>query len=130
MNIICINNDGAGASEFGMREIDLNGTPERMLSQQIPSLNFRLRTSDTTYSSDWHIAGDPTLLVVLRGSLKIVLRSGVNRDFSPGDLFIAQDYLPQDIKFDNNVHGHRAAGLTGNAAATIGCSCRVVEGRR
>lgn len=79
-----------------------------MLSEQIPALNFRMRTSDTTYSSDWHVAGDPTLLVVLKGTVRIALRSGVTQDFSSGDLFIAQDYLPPSVEFDDNVHGHRA----------------------
>jgi len=79
-----------------------------MLSEQLPAVNFRLRHSDATYSSQWHVAGDPTLLVILKGSLRIHLRDGQVRDFSPGDMFIAEDHLTDNDAFDNNVHGHRA----------------------
>lgn len=119
MEITSIENDGNGPSEFGKRDIELHGVSARMLSDQIPALNFRLRTSDATYSSDWHVAGDPTLLVILSGIIRIELRSGQYQDFSNGEMFIAQDYLPQTIPFDNRLHGHRACVIGDNPVSVL-----------
>lgn len=110
-SIISINNDGSNSSYFTERNIRLQGSPARFLSEQIPAENFRFRTSDHRYSSEWHVAGDPTLLVILTGSLQIELRTGESRTFSAGELFIANDYLKQGIQFDNTIHGHRAKVL-------------------
>ena len=38
----------------------MNGSPARFLSEQISAENFRLRNSHAKYSSDFHVAGDPT----------------------------------------------------------------------
>ena len=48
------------------------------------------------------------LLVILKGTIRIELRNGMTKDFSAGELFIAEDYLLPDIVFDNTIHGHRA----------------------
>jgi len=106
--IPCVNNDGFGKSSFSSRSIDLQGTPERLLSEQIPALNFRLRQSNVSYSSEFHVAGDPTLLIILTGSLKIELRNGEYQVFSKGEMFIAEDFLRPEISFDPTLHGHRA----------------------
>lgn len=106
--IPCISNDGRGVSFFNIREVELKGANERMLSEQIPALNFRLRQSDGSYSSDWHVAGDPTLLIVLSGTIKIHLRNGDSKKFSSGETFIAEDYLDPAVAFDDSQHGHRA----------------------
>ena len=110
-SIISIDNNGFERSRFSHRDIQLHGSTERFLSNQINAENFRLRTSDSSYSSNWHIAGDPTLLVILSGTLRIELRSGESLEFSAGELFIANDYLKQNIEFDDKVHGHRAEVL-------------------
>ena len=110
-SITSIDNNGFEQSYFSHKDIQLNGSPERFLSEQLSAENFRLRTSDSSYSSNWHVAGDPTLLVILSGEIRIQLRSGESRTFSAGDLFIANDYLKQDVEFDNNLHGHRAEVL-------------------
>ena len=79
-----------------------------MLSEQIAAVNFRLRTSDVSYASDWHVAGDPTLLIILSGYIQIELRNGETKRFSRGEMFIAEDHLKNKVNYDENVHGHRA----------------------
>jgi len=106
--IPCITNDGRGPSKFGVREIVLNGDARWMLSEQQQALNFRLRSSAKPYQSDWHVAGDPTLLIILGGVIEIELRDGSARSFSTGDMFVAEDYLAEEAEFDLNHTGHRA----------------------
>ena len=106
--IVSVRNEGRGQSVFSHREVELAGTAERMLSEQLPAVNFRLRESDASYASGFHVADDPTLLIVLSGTLRIVLRNGESRDFSAGEMFVAEDYLAVGEVFDDAVHGHRA----------------------
>ena len=108
LSILSIDNNGNEASFFSNREFTLNGSPERFLSEQVSAENFRLRTSHAQYSSDFHVAGDPTLILVLTGILRIELRSGKYQDFTAGEMFIANDYLTADVEFNETLHGHRA----------------------
>lgn len=84
---------------------DYNGL---FISARQQALNFRHRMSEPGYYSNWHVAGDPTLIIVRAGVLRIGLRDGSFRDFDAGDLFIAEDKLPDKVKFDNHIHGHTA----------------------
>ena len=118
INIVTVTNDGVGPSQFSSREVVLSGDELRRLSAQIPAENFRLRTSGAAYASGYHVAGDPTLLIILSGSFRLLLRTGEFQDFGPGEMFIAQDYLTKDIEFDDSKHGHRAQVL-GDAAASV-----------
>ena len=102
-----ITNDGRGASTFGQREVELSGSAHWMLSDQQNALNFRLRSSSIGYQSDWHVAGDPTLLIILSGTIAIELRDGQSKTFTVGDMFIAQDYLAEACVFNQQM-GHRA----------------------
>ena len=79
-----------------------------MLSHRIDAQNFRLRESEPGYETDWHLAGDPTLIIIRQGILRITLRNGSYLDFNAGDLFIAADNLPEDLVFDDKKHGHKA----------------------
>lgn len=79
-----------------------------LLTEQIAAVNLRLRQSAVGYSSDWHIAGDPTSIIIQQGTLRIILRDGNYRDFFAGDAFIAKDVIPEHIAFDAEIHGHRA----------------------
>lgn len=117
--ITSVTNNGQGSSFFSSRDVVLNGDEERMLSDQIPALNFRLRSSSSSYTSDWHVAGDPTLLVMLAGTIRIHLRNGDFRDFSEGQMFIAEDYLAPDTLFDNVLHGHRAEVVGGHEISVL-----------
>ena len=107
INLPTVTNDGLGASVFSERAISLHGENARKLSERQNAENFRFRTSDHSYRSDWHVAGDPTLIIVMTGELRICLRNGEQRDFRAGEAFIAEDYL-NNIEFDHALHGHRA----------------------
>jgi len=107
MTIPTITNDGQGASFFSTRNIALNGDTARQLSDQISAVNFRVRRS-VGYRADFHVAGDPTLLIVLSGTMRIELPSGEHRDFSKGNMYIAEDYLAAGIAFKSGKHGDSA----------------------
>ena len=107
-----VTNNGSDASVFSSRAVALHGDNARRLSEQLAAVNFRLRESHSSYRSDWHVAGDPTLLVILRGVIRITLRNEESRVFSPGDMFIAEDYLAEGIVFDDRLHGHCAEVVT------------------
>ncbi len=92
-------------SEVAHQKLEMGGM---LLTDRINALNFRLRESSPGYKTDWHIAGDPTLIIVQQGTLRISLQNGESQDFSSGDMFIAKDYLPQGIDLDKTKHGHRA----------------------
>ncbi len=81
------------------------------LTERIDAQNLRIRTSKAGYESDWHVAGDPTLILVQSGTLRITLRNGKYKEFSAGSMFIAKDYLPKHILFDTEKHGHSAKVL-------------------
>ena len=107
VTIVTITNDGQSGSYFSKREIELNGDITRQLSDQIGAVNFRLRRSKN-YSANFHVAGDPTLLIVLAGTMRITLPSGESRDFTQGDMYIAEDYLAAGVTFKDGLHGHSA----------------------
>ena len=111
--IVCVSNDGTGASYFSYRDIALSGSSARMLSDQQAAVNFRLRTSESGYVADWHVAGDPTLLIVLQGCLELSLRDGASVEIGPGQLFIAEDYLKDGVDFSGQ-HGHKARVVGGD----------------
>ncbi|MFI4859253.1 MAG: hypothetical protein ACIAXF_01090 [Phycisphaerales bacterium JB063] len=79
-----------------------------VLSPRIGASSLRLRTSEPGYTADWHVAGEPVLIVVRRGTLRIGLRDGTHRDFSAGDAFVAADSVPEGEAFDPATHGHTA----------------------
>jgi hypothetical protein len=89
---------------------DLNGSSGLLISPRIGAANFRHRRSEPGYCSSWHVAGDPTLVIIRTGTLRIGLRDGSYRDFTSGDQFIAQDRLTNNgLPFeDNTIHGHTA----------------------
>ncbi len=100
-------NDGKAKSYWGHHHISLHGDAAWMLSEQQSALNFRLRSSAAGYQSDWHVAGDPTLLLIQAGTIEIELRDGSLKRFSAGEMFVAQDYLDEGIEF-TDLLGHRA----------------------
>ena len=70
-----------------------------ILTDRINAQNLRLRMSEPGYSTDWHVAGDATLIIIQKGTLRITLQNNEYKDFTTGDSFIAKDYLPQEINF-------------------------------
>jgi len=99
--------DNNYVSIFGEETFSLNEYGEMWLTDQQHCENFRIRHSDAPYISDWHVAGDPTLIIVLSGEMIIELRNGETRIFNAGQLFIAKDYLPKNIEMNDSC-GHRA----------------------
>jgi hypothetical protein len=119
INILSVTSDGLGTSVFSSRQVDLKGDAERMLSEQISAVNFRLRESNASYASGWHVAGDATLLIILAGTICIELRNGDTRNISAGDMFVAEDFLLEGVIFDNALHGHRAKVVGDEALSVI-----------
>jgi hypothetical protein len=103
--IYCYENGISYFNEITFKKNDRNGM---LLSDRIPGQYFRLRESLPGYSTDWHLSGDPTLIIIQKGILRISLQNGIYKDFKSGDMFIAADNLPENIVFDPNIHGHRA----------------------
>ncbi len=81
---------------------------EMLLSNQIASKNFRLRESQVGYETDWHLSGDPTLIIIQKGILRIILQNDEYLDFKSGEMVIAADNIPEKISFDKSIHGHKA----------------------
>ena len=86
----------------------LTSRGELWITEQQEALNFRHRKSPVGYQSDWHVAGDPTLIIICNGVIEIELRDGTAKQFSAGECFVAEDYLPPNTDFDSTDHGHRA----------------------
>lgn len=106
--ITCVTVDENFKTIFDKQTYPKTAHGAMQLTDRIDALNLRLRESDAGYKSDWHVAGDPTLIVIQSGIVRIYLRDNTFEEFRSGDLFIAKDYLPKDIPFDDSFHGHRA----------------------
>ncbi len=100
--------DENSRSAFSSTELPQTSRGELWISEQQACLNLRYRSSPPSYESDWHVAGDPTLIIVSTGCLEIELRDGSRKRFSAGEKFIAGDALPPHLEFDSTQHGHRA----------------------
>jgi hypothetical protein len=99
--------DEEGCSIFTQIQHPLTDHGGMFISERQQALNFRHRTSQIGYKSDWHTAGDPTLIIVLQGQITLELRSGESKTFTAGQQFIAADYLLQSVE-DTSITGHRA----------------------
>jgi len=105
---IVANTGKTGHSMFSDTHYSVQDYNGLFITDRMDALNFRHRASEPGYFSSWHVAGDPTLIIIRSGILRMTLRSGEYRDFSAGDLFIAQDHLQVGEEFDDEVHGHTA----------------------
>ncbi|WP_445177025.1 hypothetical protein [Psychromonas algicola] len=102
------NTSSSGCSVFNDQQYSLEDYNGLWITDRMNALNFRHRMSEPGYSSSWHVAGDPTLIIIRAGILRIGLRNGKSRDFKAGDQFIAMDRLQEGETFDDQVHGHTA----------------------
>lgn len=100
-----------GISIFSEVDFEANQRGEMFLTDQIAAKNFRIRRSDVGYATDFHLAGDATFIIILKGSLQIELQNGATKIFTSGESFIAKDNLAEDVVFDNKIHGHKASVL-------------------
>jgi len=98
-----------GISVFSKEDFEVNQRGGMFLTEQIASKNFRIRKSDAGYETEFHLSGDSTFIIILKGTLKIELQNGDFKTFSAGNSFIAKDNLPENVLFDNNIHGHKAS---------------------
>ncbi|MFQ3192587.1 MAG: hypothetical protein ACI936_003739 [Paraglaciecola sp.] len=108
INILMLCNVETIQSYFIEQQYCLDDYNGLFISPRQTALNFRHRMSEPGYYSDWHVAGDPTLIIIRSGILRIGLRDESYQDFVAGDVFIAQDKLPANVAFNNNTHGHTA----------------------
>lgn len=97
-----------GTTIWAPRDWPIEARGGMLLSPRIDCSSLRLRKSEPGYTTDWHVAGDPTLIIVRRGQLRLIMRDGSTRTFGPGDAFIAADDVPDGKAFDAELHGHRA----------------------
>lgn len=98
-----------GITIFSTIDFSVQQRGGMFLTDQIGAKNFRIRSSAIGYKTDFHLAGDATLIIIQKGSLKIELQNGESQIFKTGDCFIAQDNLPNHIEFNNQIHGHKAS---------------------
>ncbi len=107
-NLTRVANGLTGASIFEQIDYDLSAHDDMWISDQQSAVNFRHRKSPAGYQSDWHVAGDPTLIIICQGALEIQLPNGESKSFQQGEQFIAADFLPANEPFIAGTHGHRA----------------------
>lgn len=98
-----------GISIFSEAIFDVNHRGGMFLTDQITAKNFRIRKSNVGYTTAFHLAGDATFIIILKGSLKIELQNGDAKIFNVGESFIAEDNLPESIAFNDKIHGHKAS---------------------
>ena len=97
-----------GRTIWSQRNWPIEARGGMQLSPRIDCSSLRLRSSEPGYTADWHVAGDPTLIIIRSGVLRLILLDGSSRDFGSGDAFIAADKVPAGQDFDGTIHGHRA----------------------
>lgn len=107
--VTTITTNETGISVFDEVEFDVNQRGGMFLTDQIAAKNFRIRKSNLGYETDFHLSGDASFIVILKGTLKIELQNGDYKLFSAGEYFIAKDNLPENIHFDSKIHGHKAS---------------------
>jgi hypothetical protein len=107
--VTTITSNENGISVFSETDFEVHQRGGMFLTEQIASKNFRIRKSDLGYETEFHLSGDPTLIVIFKGTLKIELQNGEFKTFSAGNYFIAKDSLPENVVFDNKIHGHKAS---------------------
>jgi hypothetical protein len=107
--VTTISTNKSGISVFSETDFEVHQRGGMLLTEQIASKNFRIRKSDIGYETDFHLSGDSTLIIILKGTLKIELQNGEFKTFSAGNSFIAKDDLPENVVFNNKIHGHKAS---------------------
>ena len=117
--VTTITTNESGISIFDEVEFDVNQRGGMFLTDQIAAKNFRIRKSNLGYETDFHLSGDATFIVILKGTLKIELQNGDYKLFSAGEYFIAKDNLPENIIFDRKIHGHKASVIGNESLEAI-----------
>lgn len=113
------NHPNKHASVFKTLQLSTNDINGMFISDRQDALNLRHRSSEPGYASDWHVAGDPTLIIIRQGALTLELKNGARRTYHAGDQFIAADYLVNN-KTENTVDSHALATNQGHKAFVEG----------
>jgi len=92
VSVITICNDDDHQSIFSTSTLPQTAHGDMWISDQQTCLNFRYRSSPQGYESDWHVAGDPTLIIISTGCIELELRDGTKKLFIAGQKFIARDH--------------------------------------
>ena len=100
--------DNAGRSVWREIQYPIEHRRGMALSPRIETTSMRLRSSQPGYTAEPHLAGEPVLILIQQGTLRIGLPDGSSRDFTTGQAFIAADTLPAHQAFDPSHHGHTA----------------------
>ena len=102
--------DGDGRAKFKEQALALReGTPQARLSAILPATGYQLRRSPIGFRSEFHCTPTPQWVFILGGEMEIGLQDGQSRRFRPGEHFFSADVLPEGVRFDSKVHGHRSA---------------------
>lgn len=106
-NKVILFTDTDGRAKFRSEPIALPaGTPQSMLSTEIPATGYQLRHSPVGFRSQWHCTPRPQWVFILGGQMEIGLQDGSLRIFAAGEHFFSADTLPEGATFDDAVHGH------------------------
>ena len=106
-NKVILFTDTDGRAKFRSEPIALPaGTPQSMLSTEIPATGYQLRHSPVGFRSQWHCTPRPQWVFILGGPMEIGLQDGSLRIFAAGEHFFSADTLPEGATFDDAVHGH------------------------
>ena len=106
-NKVILFTDTDGRAKFRSEPIALPaGTPQSMLSTEIPATGYQLRHSPVGFRSQWHCTPRPQWVFILGGQMEIGLQDGSSRIFAAGEHFFSADTLPEGATFDDAVHGH------------------------
>ena len=118
-SFVVISVDENYRSVFSTADFPQTARGDLWISEQQSCLNLRYRSSPAGYQSDWHVAGDATLIIVSSGCLEVELRDGSTKQFRAGEKFIARDDLPDGLDFNSEFHGHRARVLGGEEFSAV-----------
>ena len=106
-NKIILFTDHDGRARFRDETIELlGGTPQAMLSPELPATGCQLRHSPIGFRSQWHCTPKPQWVFILSGQMEIGLQDGSSKIFAAGEHFFSADTLPDAATFDAAIHGH------------------------
>ena len=91
MKVTRIYADDQGYSHF--EDIDMPSMPKPVgrVSEGVSVETFRIRETPGSYDQGWHCAPRKVLVVLLDGVVEIDVSHGVTRQFSAGDILLAED---------------------------------------
>ena len=102
--------DGDGRARWREERVPLpEGKPEARLSAVLPASGYQLRRSPVGFRSEFHCTPKPQWVFILGGEMEIGLQDGSSRRFRAGEHFFSADVLPDDARFDAQIHGHWSA---------------------